>query len=92
MESGSWHECFPSEGSFSRLSLLTGLFLSSPSSLVFIVSGITNQVDDGVSRKPEFCCMESQRHVKNETSLEKIKQQQKLVKKGSMTWRIQVLL
>lgn len=52
-----------------------------PPSLVFIiVSGITNQVDDGVSRKLEFRCMESQRHVKNERSLEKIKQQQKLVK------------
>lgn len=80
MESRSWHECFPSEGGFSHLSLLISLFLSSPPYLVFIiVSGITNQVDDGVSRKPEFHCMASQRHVKNERSLEKIKQQQKLV-------------
>lgn len=81
MESRSWHECFPSEGGFSHLSLLTGLFLSSPPPLVFIiVSGITNQVDDAVSKKLEFHYMESQRHVKNETSLEKIKQQQKFIK------------
>ena len=54
MESRSWHECFPSEGGFSHLSLLTGLFLSSPPPLVFIiVSGITNQVDDAVSKKLE---------------------------------------
>ena len=61
----SWHECFPSERGFSHWSLLTGLFLFSPPPLVFIiVSGITNQVDDAVSKKLEFHCMESQRHEK----------------------------